>query len=239
MQNLRLNTLLFLCLSWPNLALAALINLDFEGISNTYPFTDMPLIQDFYNGGHSSNGNSGNNFGIGFSHSAQAICLVEQGVSSADCSNASRGGLGDPASAQTGLYFNDPSNAYINIAQGFSNVFSLFYSTFTDASIDLFDGLNGTGNLVTSLDLRAANFDPNCAINYDNVGFCGFTFATVAFTEKVKSISFANAGSAIVFDDLTFGTAQVHPVSAPSTILLFILSTLALFCWRYRDHKRI
>src|SRR5262245_26869199 len=82
-------------------ARADVIDLTFEGINATYP-SGFAFVQNFYNGGTSSDGTSGTNFGISFSSNAQAICLNTPGVT---CSNTSRGGLGDPASQLGALFF--------------------------------------------------------------------------------------------------------------------------------------
>ena len=72
-------------------AFADPVVLNFEGINSTYP-SGFAFINTFYDGGTSSDGTTGTNYGITFSSNAQAICLNTPGVS---CSNTSRGGLGD------------------------------------------------------------------------------------------------------------------------------------------------
>ena len=80
---------------------SAVIDLNFEGINSTYPSSNYAFINDFYNGGMSSDGTTGPNFGIVFSPNAQAICLNS---SSASCSNTSKGGLGDPNSQKAACF---------------------------------------------------------------------------------------------------------------------------------------
>src|SRR3990170_3295036 len=80
---------------------AAIVVLDFENIG-TYPSNSNILILDYYNGGTASNGSSGTNYGVRFGRNAETLCLDTPGV---HCSHTSRGGLGDPASAFTGLFF--------------------------------------------------------------------------------------------------------------------------------------
>ena len=55
-------------------AQASLIVLDFEGI-DSYPNANNTQILDFYNGGTSSNGSSGTNYGVSFGSNALNICL--------------------------------------------------------------------------------------------------------------------------------------------------------------------
>ena len=54
----------------------AAVVLNFEGIASNLD-TNYPFVQDFYNGGTSSDGTSGTNFGVSFSSNAQAIQLPE------------------------------------------------------------------------------------------------------------------------------------------------------------------
>ena len=68
---------------------SAAIVLDFEGVNATYP-SGFANVGDFYNGGTSSDGTSGTDYGIEFTSNALAICLNTPGVV---CSNTSRGGL--------------------------------------------------------------------------------------------------------------------------------------------------
>src|SRR5262245_49102125 len=89
--------------------------LDFEGINSTYP-SGYAFVNGFYNGGTSSDGTSGTNFGIAFSPNAQAICLNSLTV---QCSNTSRGGLGAPTSQKGGLFFLDGAQTFMNRALGF------------------------------------------------------------------------------------------------------------------------
>ncbi len=83
---LSLSLLFATCTSWS----ATVLN--FEGIA-PYPNANDVLIQNFYNGGTASNGSVGPNFGVTFDAPALLLCLNTLGTG---CSNASRGGVGDP-----------------------------------------------------------------------------------------------------------------------------------------------
>ena len=54
-------------------AQASVIVLDFENINSSYPTINYANIQEFYNGGTSSQGTSGTNFGVSFEDNARAI----------------------------------------------------------------------------------------------------------------------------------------------------------------------
>ena len=177
--------------------------LDFENIASSYPSGNNTLVQGFYNGGTSSAGTSGTNYGIEFSSNALAICLNTPGV---NCSNTSRGGLGNPSSARGGLFFLTGSETYMNRNAGFMNGFSFFYSAAnTGGSFSVWSGLNGTGDLLASLNLGTT--PSTCGIEY-SAGFCPFVAAGVNFAGVAKSVTFAGAANQIVFDDVTFGNSK-------------------------------
>lgn len=181
-------------------AQAAVVTLNFEGINATYP-SGYANIQEFYNGGTSSDGTTGTNYGISFGSNALAICL---NTTSDNCSNTSRGGLGDPTSQKGALFFLDGSQTFMNVAAGFDTGFSFNYVSLNySGSVGVYDGLNGTGNLLASLDLS-----PNAG-SCPGFGaqFCPFSPTGVNFAGIGKSISFAGVANQIVFDDVTFGSA--------------------------------
>ncbi len=179
-------------------AQASIISLNFENIA-PYPNDNNVFIQEFYNGGTSSIGTSGTNYGVSFGSNALLICLNSTTVF---CSNTSRGGLGDSASQQGSLFFLSGSETYLNVAAGFTTGFSFNYVSSVSGSVGVYDGLNGTGNLLASVEL-APNISGCPAYA---AGFCPFGPAGVTFAGTAKSISFGGVANQIVFDDITFGT---------------------------------
>jgi len=189
-------------------AQAAVVSLNFEGVNATYP-SGFANILEFYNGGVSSDGTTGTNYGVSFGSNALAICL---NTLSGSCSNTSRGGLGDPNSQKGGLFFLDGSQTFMNMAAGFDTGFSFNYvSVSFSGSVGVYDGLNGTGNLLATLSL--APNSGSCP-GY-NAGFCPFSAKGVTFDGIGKSISFAGVANQIVFDDITFGSAIPGPDTGP------------------------
>lgn len=198
----------------------AQIVLDFEKINAAYPDKPTPLtsINNFYNGGTSSVGTSGVNYGVTFSSNAFGLCLNGLGMTQTHCSVSSRGGQGDPTSQQGGLGFDHAGAAYINMAAGFQTGFSFFYSAYSPFSVNVWDGLNGTGSLLGTLALPV--YAQGCA-NYGAV-FCPLISAGVAFAGTAKSVSFTGINDEKVFDDVTFGslTAGRQVVPEPSTVAM-------------------
>jgi hypothetical protein len=179
---------------------AAVVSLNFEGVNSTYP-SGFAFINNFYNGGTSSDGTTGVNYGVSFGSNAQAICLNSTSVF---CSNTSRGGLGDPNSQKGGLFFLSGDQTFLNYAAGFDTGFSFNYvSVSFSGSVGVYDGLNGTGALLGTL-----NLSPNAgSCSGYSAGFCPFTGTGINFAGIAKSISFAGVADQIVFDDVTFGSA--------------------------------
>ncbi len=211
---------------------ATITVLDFEGINNPVTTTSPAFINNFYNGGTSSVGTSGPNYGISFSTNAQAICL---NTLSESCSNTSRGGLGNPNSQRGGLFFLSGSQTFLNFAGGFDTGFSFNYSAIANpGSINVYDGDNGTGTLLATLALPTT---PSNCTGY-SAGFCPFVASGIGFTGTAKSIGFAGVANQIVFDDITFGSITPDPpataVPEPFTIVGTLMGGAAAFKMRKR-----
>ncbi|MGE5206396.1 MAG: PEP-CTERM sorting domain-containing protein [Chlamydiota bacterium] len=197
---------------------ASTIDLTFEGIA-PYPSNNDVQILNFYNGGTSSVGTSGPNYGISFPDNALLICL---NTLSTFCSNTSRGGQGDPNSQLGGLYFLTGSSTYLNDPAGFTTGFSFNYAApYYGGSIEVYSGLNGTGTLLASLTLPTTTSGP-CP-NY-GAGYCPFFPIGVTFAGTAQSINFGGTANYIVFDDVTFGSPTPGPgpnAPEPSSLAIF------------------
>ncbi|MFN0184277.1 MAG: PEP-CTERM sorting domain-containing protein [Aquabacterium sp.] len=212
-------------------ASASTIVLDFENISRVYPHSNSTVfVQNYYNGGTSSDGTSGTNYGVEIGGNGLVICLNSTSVF---CSNTSRGGLA-PNSAQGGLFFLSGNQTYMNVAAGFDTGFSFNYVSLSfSGSVNVYDGLNGTGNLLASVGLT-----PNAG-SCPGYGaqFCPFGAAGVAFNGIAKSVSFGGVANQIVFDDITFG-AVTPGVPEPQTYALMALGLAGIgFMARRRQRQ--
>lgn len=203
-----------LALSAP--ASAQVVSLNFEGVNATYP-SGFAQVLDFYNGGTSSDGTTGTNYGISFGSNALAICLNSLEVV---CSNTSRGGLGDPNSQRGGLFFLEGAETFLNFSAGFQTGFSFNYVGQFTGSVGVYDGLNGTGNLLGTVSLVPNG--TNCPA-YSSVGFCPFEAAGINFSGVGRSIAFGGVANQIVFDDVTFGSAIPGGVPEPSVWAMLVL----------------
>ena len=201
---------------------AAIIVLDFEGIA-PHSIGNNVTIDDYYNGGTSSNGSSGNNYGIGFSSNALLVCLNTQAVL---CSNTSHGGS-NTNSEEGALSFFSGAEIFMNIAAGFDTGFSFSYSAANHpGSVAVYDGVNGTGNLLATINL--ATTPRNCP--GFNASFCPFVAINLHFSGVARSVAFSGVDNEIVFDDLTFESDVVgsDPVPLPGAIPFMITGLAGL-----------
>ena len=190
-------------------AQANVIVLDFEGVG------DQANINDFYNGGTDSMGNSGTDYGIGFGSNTLGIIDADAGGT---------GNFANEPSADTVMFFLT-GTAVLNYSAGFDTGFSFFYSSSTVASVFVYDGLDATGNLLATLDLSAQGFD-NCSGD-PNGQFCNWSPVGASFAGTAYSIDFGGTVNQIGYDDITFGSATAGggdddptPVPAPAGLAL-------------------
>ena len=208
-----LATTFALCLS-VGAASADTIILDFEGIGN------LGSVGDFYNGG------GGTDYNIEFSDTSLAIIDSDAGGS---------GNFGNEPSPDTVLFFQSGGAATMNVLDGFSTGFSFFYSSVNFGGfVNVWSGLNSTGDLLATLTLDALGFgpgDPSGSFsNWESIG--------VLFTGTAYSVDFGGSADQIAFDNVTLGsnTPGVPPVPVPASLPLLLagLGGLGLLARRKR-----
>jgi hypothetical protein len=152
-------------------ASAAVITLDFEGVGN------FASINNFYNGGTDSRGNSGTNYGVAFN--SNALGLVDGDVGGS-------GNFGNEPTPDTVLFFTTGS-AILNYAPGFTTGFSFFYSTVNfGGTVSVYDDINATGNLIGTISLA-----PLGAGSGDPTGqYSNWAAGSLGFSGTAKSIDF-------------------------------------------------
>jgi hypothetical protein len=218
-------------------ASAAIVSLQFDGIAPYPHLSSTIFVQEYYNGGTSSIGTSGPNVGVSFGANALIICLNKPVSPSCSDSNTSRG-PGHAGTDESALFFLSGSETFMNVPGGFDTGFSFNYVSVSFAgSVGVYDGLNGTGTLLATLNLVPnANAGAACAPFGYVGGFCPFGPVGVLFSGTARSVSFGGVANQIVFDDITFGTdvPGPGPVPAPAAVLLFGLGALALGAARRR-----
>lgn len=199
-------------------ALAAPIVLTFEGA------TDLASVNNFYNGGTDSSGASGTNYGISFS--ASSLALV-------DSDAGGNGNFANEPSASTVIFFSTGSAATMNVAAGFDTGFSFFYTSAGAGFVNVYDGLNGTGSLLATLNLVGTN--GSCG--GDPTGsYCNFAPIGVLFGGIARSVDFGGSASNIAFDDITLGAAVPGgTVPEPGTLGLIGLAALGFGALRRKQ----
>ena len=170
-------------------ATAGPITLTFEGVG------DEAAVNDFYNGGTDSLGNSGTNYGVSFSSTSLGVIDSDAGGT---------GNIANEPSASTVLFFLDSSSATLNYAAGFKTGFSFYYTSSTDATVNVWSGLNATGVLLGQITV-SAQFNDNCSGDPTG-GFCNWTAAGVSFDGTAMSIDFGGTANQTAYDNITFGS---------------------------------
>jgi hypothetical protein len=219
---------------WVTSANAAVIVLDFEGVGDVEP------VGDFYAGGTSTLGVTGPDLGITFSDNALALVSVLAG-GSGDFENNP---LGD-----TILFFLTGDTATMNVSGGFDSAFSFSYSAAEAAFVNVYDQLDGTGNLLASLEL-APQFNVGCPADATTL-FCNWSEVGVTFEGTAFSVDFGGTIDLVGFDAITIGAEAPEPppppapppptpppvaVSAPPTLGLLALGLIGLIARRKVFH---
>jgi hypothetical protein len=184
-------------------AFADVIMLDFEGIGNLNP------VGDYYNGA------GGPDYGVSFSGATLAIV------------DSDAGGTGNTAnepSPNTVMFFLDDNHAMLNAAAGFTTGFSFYYSSSQSSSVTVYDGLNGTGNVLAQLPL-SAQYDLGCTGD-PNGEYCNWTAVGASFDGTARSISLAGTADHVGYDNITFGA--VVPVPEQSEMLMLAAGLVAV-----------
>jgi len=188
--------------------------LTFEGLG------DQEQIRDFYNGGTGSLGSGpGPSYGISFSSNALSLIDSDAGGS---------GNFGGEPSPDTVMFFLEEAAAVMNVPAGFDTGFSFFYAAAlidTPGSITVYDGLDGTGNVLATLDLPVTPQDGG-----DPTGFHSpFVPIGVAFNGTAMSVDFAGTENRIPSthhehlgsDCIGFAYVRCRSKTFPQVILKF------------------
>lgn len=177
---------------------AAPFVLDFEGIPDYAP------VGNYYNGG------GGPDYNVDFSPATLALIDADAG---------GNGNFANEPTPDTIMFFLDSNNAVLNAYDGFTTGFSFYYSSSVTTAVNVYDGLNATGNILGTILLPANAFG---AAGGDPTGyFDTWTPVGVAFAGTAYSIDFGGTANQTGFDNITFGddTPIENPVPEPSTVI--------------------
>lgn len=177
---------------------SAVSTMTFEGLQQ------QEQILNYYNGGTGGAGSGpGPNYGVVWGPDALAL---------------NSGNYGNNPSTPGIAFFLSGPGAIMNVAAGFDTGFSFFYAAYASGFVDVYDGINGSGNLLATLALPVT---PNAAYEWVPTGV---TFAGVA-----QSAVFGGNANQIGFDNITIGSQTPGGVpDGGSSVVLLSLGLLGL-----------
>lgn len=188
-------------------AMADVISLDFEGVGN------LAAVNEFYNGGTDSQGNSGPNYHVSFAPGG-ALGVID----------SDKGGSfnGNAFSGKTAMIFLDNA-AVLNYAAGFDTGFSFRFATpYYDGQVSVYSGLDKTGTLLGSIYLPVNGPGSGPGGPYSN-----WSIGSLGFAGTAMSIDFGGTANYIAYDDVTFGSITPG-VPEPSTYALMALGLVGI-----------
>ena len=188
-------------------AFAATVTVDFDGLN------DFDFIGDAYNGGASTPANSsvstpysGPNYGISFGPSVIAA------ANNADFTYYSNAPT--PGAVMAAV----DADGAMNVASGFLGQLSFYYSATENTSVNVYSGLNGTGDLLGTINLVANATAANGCTG--DIAFCFWSTATFDFAGLAKSVQFGSTAGVAGFDNVTINAV---PLPAAGWLLLSAL----------------
>ena len=190
----------------------SVVTLTFEGLK------DSEYILNYYNGGYGSLGSGpGPNYGITFGQDSLAIVSYTAGGT---------GNFSGNPSGSTIAFFLTGTGVVMNVPQGFTTGFSFYYSAFASGSVTVYDGLNGTGNVLATINLPQNVFSSNCPTVNGNLIACNWQQSNNPFTGIARSVNFGGTNGVaneIGFDNITIGsttaTAPLVITNPPATVV--------------------
>lgn len=168
-------------------ASAGTLTLDFENV------TSFASIDTFYAGGTDGAGNAGPALGVTF------------GLDALGLQNDALGPYFSGAPSPLGVMAPVGAASTLDMPEGFLGL-SFYYSSLvavTDA-VEVWSGLGGTGTLLASLSLAANAQDGGCS----GSPLCHFDLLTTTLGGLAHSVTFGNAATAAVFDDVALAVPE-------------------------------
>lgn len=172
------------------------------------------FVENYYAGGLGSLGSGpGPNYGITFSPNAQVLTDASLQLPACASQIANGQNTTNMPSPLNAVIFQSGSAATMNVSGGFTTGLSFYYAApITAGFINVWSGPNGTGTLLTTLNLPLT---PGCP---QGPQYCDWQPIGIAFAGTAQSVDFGGATNAIIFDNITLGAAT--PGSPPSSAVV-------------------
>jgi len=204
-QAIRLLTTTLLALSTTGLPLLA----QTKGIVTFGGLKNLELIQNYYDGGTGSLGSGpGKNFGLQFTSNAQAIVSAAKGGSGNFINNPG----GYPV-----MFFQTGNGVTINATNLISTGLWFSYSALQPGAVTVFDGPNGTGNVLANVTLAPNN--SGCT----TYKLCVWSPVGIPLSAVAGSIRFSGNANFLAIGSLHLGVAiptSIHLVSSQNPSVL-------------------
>lgn len=127
-----------------------------------------------------------------------------------------QGNFANEPSSKTIMFFMDGPATIMNVPAGFTTGFSTYYTTIAaTGTVEVYDGLDGTGNLLGSAPVFALGSDPNGGDPTGQFNRWDLVDIVLGPDDVARSVKFIGAASLVGFDDMVFGA-----VPAPAACLL-------------------
>jgi hypothetical protein len=202
-------------------ASSGVIFLDFEGLGN------RDTIKDFYNGGTSYLGFSGPNYGVEF---VDAMGLIDDDA-------GGTGNFANEPSPESIMYFPHTYQVVMNVAAGFTTGISFYYVSSVSGWVGVYDGLNGTGNLLWSVNL--GDTDPGKNQGDPNGYYDSWYPVSFEFDGTAYSAVFIGGNDAIGFDNITIGATSHREVPLSDWALYLGIGLIVLLViFRFTRYSR-
>jgi hypothetical protein len=191
----------------------------FEGLGN------RDLINSYYDGGLSQQGFTGPDYGI--------VCENLRGVIDSD--DGGTGNFANEPSPNTIMYYMEVFRAQMNIADGFTEGIAFYYTSSVRSWVGIYDGLDGTGNLLNSIYIHSTN--PGLTGGDPSGYYDSWLPISLPISGTGRSVVFYAGADAVGFDNFTIGSTALPAVAVPlpnwalliGIGLIFIFVTLRFF----------
>jgi hypothetical protein len=176
--------------------------------SSTMNFMGMQFLEpitNYYNGGLAGLGSGpGPNYGVIWG--ADSLALPNGSGSNVN---------NEPFGWTSSMIFLSGPGDIMNVSAGFTTGFAFYYSApFATGQVDVYDGLDGTGNLLASL------FLPTNGSYCGSLPYSCWTQVGVTFPGTAMSANFSGTANYIAFSGVTIGSNVVGTPEPSSLILL-------------------